>query len=54
MSRSRKVGDLSSLVALVGVDGDLVTVTVSLSFGIWPERYGLVTKRKEDLELKKP
>jgi len=34
---------LSSPAALVGVDGDLVTVAANLGSGIWPERHGLVS-----------
>lgn len=45
--RSRKVGDLFSLAALIGIDNDLVTVAVNLGSSIWPEQYGLVVEGKK-------
>lgn len=38
---------LSSPAALVGVNGDLVTVAANLGSGIWPERHRLVAEGRK-------
>ena len=53
-SQSRKTGDLSSPVAFIGVDGDLLIVAGESQFRHLARATWFGHRRKEDLELKNP